>query len=93
MTGSRETLVELAGVERVDDVRDLWLDLHHHHRAVVVGADPAHRARCRVHAGCLQALAEIENEWAAVAGAEALTRLRDGLSEVRALQGPSALTR
>ena len=27
--------VGLAGVERVDEVRDLWLALHHHHRAVV----------------------------------------------------------
>jgi ribosomal protein S18 acetylase RimI-like enzyme len=29
------TRVELAGVERVDEVRDLWLALHRHHRAVV----------------------------------------------------------
>jgi ribosomal protein S18 acetylase RimI-like enzyme len=27
--------VELAGVDRVDDVRKLWLELHRHHRAVV----------------------------------------------------------
>ena len=27
--------VELAGVERVDELRGLWLNLHHHHRAVV----------------------------------------------------------
>jgi ribosomal protein S18 acetylase RimI-like enzyme len=27
--------VELAGVERVDEVRELWLELHRHHRAVV----------------------------------------------------------
>jgi ribosomal protein S18 acetylase RimI-like enzyme len=27
--------VELAGVERVDAVRELWLELHHHHRSVV----------------------------------------------------------
>ena len=27
--------IELAGVERVDEVRELWLELHHHHRAVV----------------------------------------------------------
>jgi len=27
--------LELAGVERVDDVRELWLELHRHHRAVV----------------------------------------------------------
>jgi ribosomal protein S18 acetylase RimI-like enzyme len=27
--------LELAGLERVDDVRGLWLELHHHHRAVV----------------------------------------------------------
>lgn len=27
--------VELAGTERVDDVRELWLALHRHHRAVV----------------------------------------------------------
>jgi ribosomal protein S18 acetylase RimI-like enzyme len=27
--------LELAGVERVDEVRELWLDLHRHHRAVV----------------------------------------------------------
>jgi ribosomal protein S18 acetylase RimI-like enzyme len=31
--------VELAGIERVDEVRDLWLGLHRHHRAVV-GALP-----------------------------------------------------
>ena len=29
------TTFDLAGVERVDDVRGLWLDLHHHHRTVV----------------------------------------------------------
>ena len=29
------TRVELAGIERVDELRDLWLELHHHHRAVV----------------------------------------------------------
>jgi ribosomal protein S18 acetylase RimI-like enzyme len=28
------TRLELAGVERVDELRPLWLDLHHHHRAV-----------------------------------------------------------
>jgi ribosomal protein S18 acetylase RimI-like enzyme len=27
--------LELAGVERVDEVRELWLELHRHHRAVV----------------------------------------------------------
>jgi ribosomal protein S18 acetylase RimI-like enzyme len=27
--------VELAGPERVDEVRELWLALHHHHHAVV----------------------------------------------------------
>lgn len=27
--------LELAGVERLDEVRELWLELHHHHRAVV----------------------------------------------------------
>jgi len=27
--------IELAGVERVDEVRELWLELHRHHRAVV----------------------------------------------------------
>ena len=31
--------IELAGIERVDEVRELWLDLHRHHRAVV-GALP-----------------------------------------------------
>jgi ribosomal protein S18 acetylase RimI-like enzyme len=31
--------VELAGAERVDEVRELWLALHHHHRAVA-GAVP-----------------------------------------------------
>ena len=31
--------IELAGVERVDELRELWLDLHRHHRAVV-GAVP-----------------------------------------------------
>jgi ribosomal protein S18 acetylase RimI-like enzyme len=31
--------VELAGVDRVDDVRQLWLELHRHHRAVA-GAVP-----------------------------------------------------
>jgi ribosomal protein S18 acetylase RimI-like enzyme len=29
------TDIELAGVERVDEVRELWLALHRHHRAVV----------------------------------------------------------
>jgi GNAT superfamily N-acetyltransferase len=33
------TRVERAGIERLDDVRDLWLELHGHHR-VVVGALP-----------------------------------------------------
>ena len=28
------TRLELAGAERVDGLRQLWLDLHHHHRAV-----------------------------------------------------------
>jgi ribosomal protein S18 acetylase RimI-like enzyme len=27
--------LELAGIDRVDEVRELWLHLHHHHRAVV----------------------------------------------------------
>lgn len=27
--------IELAGPERLDEVRELWLELHHHHRAVV----------------------------------------------------------
>jgi hypothetical protein len=27
--------VELAGVERVDELRELWLELHRHHRSVV----------------------------------------------------------
>lgn len=27
--------LELAGIERLDDVRELWLELHRHHRAVV----------------------------------------------------------
>ena len=27
--------VELAGTERLDEVRELWLELHHHHQAVV----------------------------------------------------------
>jgi ribosomal protein S18 acetylase RimI-like enzyme len=31
--------IELAGVERLDEVRELWLELHRHHRAVV-GALP-----------------------------------------------------
>ena len=29
------TRLELAGADRVDGVRELWLDLHRHHRAVV----------------------------------------------------------
>jgi hypothetical protein len=29
------TSVELAGLERIDEVWDLWLALHRHHRAVV----------------------------------------------------------
>ena len=29
------TRAELAGVERVDDLKELWPALHHHHRAVV----------------------------------------------------------
>lgn len=29
------TRIELAGIDRVDEVRSLWLDLHRHHRAVV----------------------------------------------------------
>jgi ribosomal protein S18 acetylase RimI-like enzyme len=28
------TRIELAGAERIDDVRELWLHLHHHHRSV-----------------------------------------------------------
>jgi ribosomal protein S18 acetylase RimI-like enzyme len=27
--------LELAGTDRVDELRELWLDLHHHHQAVV----------------------------------------------------------
>jgi ribosomal protein S18 acetylase RimI-like enzyme len=34
MTAER-TEIELAGRERVDELRELWLELHHHHRAVV----------------------------------------------------------
>jgi ribosomal protein S18 acetylase RimI-like enzyme len=30
-----QSKVELAGLERLDEVRGLWLELHHHHRAVV----------------------------------------------------------
>jgi GNAT superfamily N-acetyltransferase len=30
-----ESKVALVGIERVDEVRGLWLELHHHHRAVV----------------------------------------------------------
>jgi ribosomal protein S18 acetylase RimI-like enzyme len=26
---------ELAGIERLSEIRQLWLDLHHHHRAIV----------------------------------------------------------
>ena len=29
-----EPKVELAGAERVDEVRSLWLDLHHHERTI-----------------------------------------------------------
>jgi ribosomal protein S18 acetylase RimI-like enzyme len=29
------TRVELAGAERVDELRELWLALHHHHRPVI----------------------------------------------------------
>jgi ribosomal protein S18 acetylase RimI-like enzyme len=29
------TRIELAGIDGVDEVRSLWLDLHRHHRAVV----------------------------------------------------------
>ena len=29
--------LELAGIDRVDQLRELWLDLHHHHRGVVEG--------------------------------------------------------
>jgi ribosomal protein S18 acetylase RimI-like enzyme len=32
---ARESTVTLAGIDRVDDVRELWLALHHHHRSVV----------------------------------------------------------
>jgi ribosomal protein S18 acetylase RimI-like enzyme len=39
VTESASIDVQLAGPERVDDVRDLWLALHHHHRGVV-GALP-----------------------------------------------------
>jgi ribosomal protein S18 acetylase RimI-like enzyme len=28
------TRLGLAGAERVDELRELWLDLHHHHRAI-----------------------------------------------------------
>ena len=34
MTAGRSG-VELAGVERIDELRALWLDLHHHHRELV----------------------------------------------------------
>jgi ribosomal protein S18 acetylase RimI-like enzyme len=33
--GTDRTRLELAGVQRVDELRDLWLSLHHHHRAMV----------------------------------------------------------
>ena len=33
--GSDRTRLELAGKHRVDELRELWLGLHHHHRAVV----------------------------------------------------------
>lgn len=29
--------LELGGTDRLDELRELWLDLHHHHRAVVAG--------------------------------------------------------
>jgi ribosomal protein S18 acetylase RimI-like enzyme len=38
-TATGPTRVELAGLERLEDVRDLWLELRRHHRAVV-GAVP-----------------------------------------------------
>ena len=27
--------LELAGIDRVDELKELWFDLHHHHRAIV----------------------------------------------------------
>jgi ribosomal protein S18 acetylase RimI-like enzyme len=32
---TNETHIELIGVDRLDEVRELWLSLHRHHRAVV----------------------------------------------------------
>ncbi|MBV9192947.1 MAG: GNAT family N-acetyltransferase [Solirubrobacterales bacterium] len=32
---AEQTRLEVAGVERVDELRELWLHLHHHHRSVV----------------------------------------------------------
>ena len=32
--------LELADVDRVDEVRELWLELHRHHRAMVGTSSP-----------------------------------------------------
>jgi DNA-binding MarR family transcriptional regulator len=70
-----DELERLGYVERVPDPSD--------RRAKLIR--PTKRGTAFMQAA-YQALAEIEREWTAVVGAKALTRLRDSLAEVRALQ-------
>jgi DNA-binding MarR family transcriptional regulator len=70
-----DELESLGYVERVPDPQD--------RRAKLIR--PTQRGAAFMQAA-YDALAEIELEWARVVGADALARLRDGLSEVRSLQ-------
>jgi DNA-binding MarR family transcriptional regulator len=72
-----DELERLGYVERVPDPSD--------RRAKLIR--PTERGTAFMRAA-YEALAEIETEWTAAVGAEALARLRDGLAQVRALQAP-----
>jgi DNA-binding MarR family transcriptional regulator len=70
-----DELERLGYVERVPDPSD--------RRAKLIR--PTRRGTAFMRAA-YDALAQIESEWTAAVGAEGLTRLRDGLAQVRALQ-------
>jgi ribosomal protein S18 acetylase RimI-like enzyme len=66
-----EPRVELAGAERVDEVRDLWLDLHRHERSVaptlpLTDDELSWRRRRALYVRCL----ELEQGFLALARAE-----------------------
>jgi DNA-binding MarR family transcriptional regulator len=73
--GERVDELEHRYVERVPDPSDRLAKL----------IRPTERGAAFMRAA-YEALAEIESEWTGRIGADALTRLRDGLAQLRALQ-------